>query len=424
MLTTNPQSEALMGTQAKIDDKILQRPSDLFVSWDEPGHAWLTSHSGGGRLRLAELPLVLLLDSFDGRRSAREIAEAVTASPGAIDEILRSIDWLHQLGFLVEKDHLGSYFQSYTLESHHAMLRDQPRNEAYRKAILELVRPGDVVVDLGTGTGILALFACQAGAHTVYALEPTRWSDVASKVIAENGFADRVQVIQAKSSSVELPEKADVLVSECMQTFFFDERMFLDVLEARDRFLVDGGRIIPSQATLLMAPVELSALYDDWVTRWTSRMQADYGLDFRPLEEIALANTLTRSIPHDALLARPRPLHRVDLATAAPQPTEFTSELAFTIERDGYLHGFEGHFEARLGPRVTLSTAPNRPQTHWQQSYFPLRALQVRARDVLQLAIEAAESSRNRVRLELKLRYELQRGDETIACGDAFYPAV
>src|SRR5271170_1567362 len=105
------------------------------------------------------------------------------------------------------------------LPVHRWMLRDSVRNEAFRNAIAHAVKPGDVVLDMGAGTGILSVFAAVAGARKVYAVERTDVALVARRMVERNGFAGCIDVLQADLEDITLPEKVDVLVSEWMGGF-------------------------------------------------------------------------------------------------------------------------------------------------------------------------------------------------------------
>ena len=103
-------------------------------------------------------------------------------------------------------------------------LFDRKRTTAFKRAIKASVRPGDVVVELGAGTGVLSLFAADAGAAKVYAVEldESNLRNLRATVDA-NGYADRVIVMPADATTVELPEPVDVIICEMIATALLEE---------------------------------------------------------------------------------------------------------------------------------------------------------------------------------------------------------
>jgi predicted RNA methylase len=140
-------------------------------------------------------------------------------------------------------------------EVHRTMICDRVRTEAFRRAIDSVVRPGDIVLDVGAGSGILSVFAARAGAARVYAVERTSVAVLAQELAAANGVAEIVQVIHGEVIDVELPERVDVIVSEWLGGFGVDEGMLVPVIVARDRWLKPGGVMIPRLVTAWAALV-------------------------------------------------------------------------------------------------------------------------------------------------------------------------
>ena len=141
------------------------------------------------------------------------------------------------------------------LEVHRTMICDRVRTGAFRQAIESVVRPGDVVLDVGAGSGILSMFAARAGAAHVYAVERTTVAVVAQELARANGFAEIVEVIHGDVMDIELPEQVDVIVSEWLGGFGIDEGMLPPVIAARDRWLRPGGVMIPHLVTAWVALV-------------------------------------------------------------------------------------------------------------------------------------------------------------------------
>ncbi len=126
-------------------------------------------------------------------------------------------------------------------------LYDVQRTRLWKQAIEDVVREGDVVVDAGSGTGILAAFAALDGARRVYAIElHARFCRLITHLAEHNGVADRVTVLEGDAATVELPEPADVIVSELLCTGQFFEPQ-IQVMNHLGRFLKPGGRMIPQR---------------------------------------------------------------------------------------------------------------------------------------------------------------------------------
>jgi len=173
---------------------------------------------------------------------------------------------------------------------HARMLHDVRRTNDYLAALAAAVRPQDVVLEIGTGSGVLAVAAVRAGARHVYAIEGSDIADVAEHVFAVNGVEDRVTLIPGWSRHVELPERADVLVSEVIGNEPLEEEILETTLDARRRLLKPDARLIPHTLTLLARPLLLPddearqrAIGGGAVDRWRRL----YDIEFQPLLDAA-----------------------------------------------------------------------------------------------------------------------------------------
>jgi SAM-dependent methyltransferase len=258
--------------------------------------------------------------------------------------------------------------------SQESMLLDKTRCDAYREAIQRTVKSGDVVVDLGAGTGLLSFFALQAGARHVYAIEMSRIADVTAELIETNGFRDRVTLLRKNSKKVRLPERCDVLVTETLSAFCFDSENTIEfVADARARFLKPGARIIPESAETFLLPFSSDAFGAGRFTpAGSGPSQGFCGLDYRPFQNRLYKETrLVRASGEPFVaLSQPSTCYPVDFRKDTRNPEK--TFVPFRITADGRLDGFLGWFEAQLCEGVTLSNSPYLPLTHWWQLYLPV----------------------------------------------------
>ncbi|CAJ1975447.1 unnamed protein product [Sphenostylis stenocarpa] len=189
----------------------------------------------------------------------------------------------------------ANYFCTYAFLYHQKeMLSDRVRMDAYFNAIFENKRhfAGKTVLDVGTGSGILAIWSAQAGARKVYAVEATKMSEHARALVKANNLQNVVEVIEGSMEDVTLPEKVDVIISEWMGYFLLRESMFDSVIHARDHWLKPTGVMYPSHARMWMAPIrtgigdhklaEYASTMDEWHA-FVDETKTYYGVDMGSL---------------------------------------------------------------------------------------------------------------------------------------------
>ncbi|CAI9097089.1 OLC1v1033399C1 [Oldenlandia corymbosa var. corymbosa] len=313
-----------------------------------------------------------------------------------------------------------AYFNSYAhVGIHEEMIKDRARTETYRNAIMQHQSQiaGKVVVDVGCGTGILSIFCAQAGAKRVYAVDASYIAVQANEVIKANNLSDTIIVLHGRVEDVEIDEEVDVIISEWMGYMLLYESMLGSVIRARDRWLRPGGLILPSNATLYMAPVTHPDRYAESIDFWRNV----YGIDMSAImplaKQCAFEEPSVETITGENVLTWPHVVKHVDCHTVTIQELEsISTRFKFQSMMRAPLHGFAFWFDVEFnGPApfpsqsdmssslmassnghatdssqrkkrpnpneaLVLSTAPEDPPTHWQQTliyfYDPIDVVQ------------------------------------------------
>ena len=141
---------------------------------------------------------------------------------------------------------------------HIPMMNDDPRNQAYKDALVTTINEDTQVLEIGAGSGLLAMLAAQSGTKkriTTCEMTPVIAS-VAKEIIELNGFDNSVKVIAKASKDIsigeDLTEKADLIVSEVISNEFLGEGVLDTVEDAKKRLLAPGGRMIPESGSIMI----------------------------------------------------------------------------------------------------------------------------------------------------------------------------
>lgn len=285
---------------------------------------------------------------------------------------------------------------------HQVMLADKVRMEGFQQALKSTVRPGDVVADIGTGTGIMALLALQAGAARVYAIDhnpAALW--LAHRIARANNADHNIIFLEADASTVELQERVDVIVCEMIGTFGTDEGIFEVIQGFANRNLKPDGRIIPSRLQTYLAAVE-------YCEEFRGVWQEDFmGLDLRAgVDYPSRSHPLLHFLRYQPVEVSP-PAIVEDLSFGPgndKRPGWLTTRM--TINRNGTLQGFVGYFIAKLIDGITLMNYPCYSGCNWNTWNWPVSPpLAVRPGQFIEVTLL---TSREKDSLDWQLCWELQ----------------
>jgi tetratricopeptide (TPR) repeat protein len=255
---------------------------------------------------------------------------------------------------------------------HIPMINDEERNAAYERALSHAITPDSLVFEIGTGSGLVAMMAARAGARHVVTCEAVPvLAEVAKETIARNGLADRITVLSKRSTQVrlgeDLPEKADVFVSELINIGMLAPNMLPIIQHARANLVKPDAKIIPEAAAV-----------------WGVLMQCDHLARINPVRSIAgfdmgafdafrspgYVQVDLGADPHRVLSGRFRVLD-FDFRTA--MKTEDLRPLAVIAQHAGTCHGVCFWFDLVLDAATTYRSESRSRTNHWKQAihFFP-----------------------------------------------------
>ena len=265
------------------------------------------------------------------------------------------------------------------------MIADSVRIGPYTQAIEATVRPGNVVVDLGSGPGYFALIACRAGARRVYAIDLAEIVEFGRTFATANSFTDRIEFLQGDSRHIQLPERADVIVSDVRGALPLSGHSMVSLEDARQRFLADGGIMIPQRDTLYAAIVESEKLYEDIRSPWQSSPK---GLDLSAALPYMLNEVHPTHITSEQLVTEPQAWWVIEYMKSPSIGAGAT--VHFRTTRRATAHGVVIWFDTKLFEEIGFSCAPGGPKTAYSHSFLPwLQPVAVSAGQEIQVELHA-----------------------------------
>jgi len=251
---------------------------------------------------------------------------------------------------------------------HFPMLNDQVRNDVYYEAISRAITPEDIVLDIGTGSGLLAMMAAKAGAKHIYACEVIKpVAEMARQIVKENGFADKISIIDKSSTILEigldLPEPATVLVSEILDIALLGEGVLPSLKHAKNCLITQNATIIPASAKMWGLLVNCKNF------KKMNTVENVHGFDlkaFNYFHHTSHSFDLEKDEHH--ALSEPFEVFSIDFKNIPDGPQTFTINIP--IISDGTAQAVVAWFDLILFDNIEFSTRKGERHNHWRQIVF------------------------------------------------------
>ena len=255
------------------------------------------------------------------------------------------------------------------IEYQRLIMNDRVRMDAFAKALRQTVTPGCTVIDVGSGTGFLAFLARKLGAKRCILIEREEEFLELSRAIARRNSIRGCEFLHAHSAEIRGLPKADLVVSETLGNFAYEENILETLTDAR-RFLKKGGVMIPRRIEQYAAPLATQGLWRE-IASWD---HANHDLDWSEARRKSMNNMYVKIVRPRDLLPGTGAAKRWDDAdlTGGKLRSIRTGELQWHIGSPVTIYGFALWWVCTLLPGIVLSTSPKEPPTHWQQIFLPV----------------------------------------------------
>lgn len=276
---------------------------------------------------------------------------------------------------------------------HEIMLSDKVRVDNYYKAIMKYVKEGDIVVDVGTGTGILSFFASQRNPKRIYAIDHSNVIETAKSLAKYNNIKN-VEFVNVSSKNFQIPEKVDIILHEQIGYYLFDEHIVENLTDLRDRLLAKNGKIIPNRFEVFIEPMCLKEEYRMPFIWEINSHNIKYD-NLKELNEDRISYESKECLPGyytrelypfevDYLLCEPVKIMELDLETVNEKDIPKRLHYRKTISKNGQMDLIGIYFKAIFDDEIFFDNSPLSTRTSFHMRAIRTEARQYKEGDVLE----------------------------------------
>ena len=279
------------------------------------------------------------------------------------------------------QDDLQNTYREMVPSWHFPMLNDSIRNDVYNEALSRAVKPDDIVLDIGTGSGLLAMMAAKAGAKHVYGCEIVKpIAEIAKSIIKKNGFSEKITIIDKGSTELQIghdmPCRATLLVSEILDIGLLGEGVLPSLKHAQRSLITENAVMIPESGTVWGMLVNCDTF------KKMNTVDSVHGFDLQAFNYFSqTSHGFNLENDEHVPLSEPFKIFSINFKNIPDGTQSF--ELNIPVTADGKAQAIVTWFDLQLFGDIEFSTRKGERHNHWRQIiYFMENEIDVRKNDI------------------------------------------